>query len=87
MLSEHWAEGAGGRRPRALRVPIINAVLGHYGLQFSDVSGSMYVVRDLKGRAAVVSDLAMLWQEAERLAGRALDPLDPSLVASLSRNG
>ena len=46
---------------------------------------TVYVLRDRKGASAVVDDLASLWVEAERLAGRPLDPLDPALVAALGR--
>jgi len=84
LLSEHWAEQDGGRRGRALRVALLNRVLGHFGLRLDDWSGSVYVLRDRKGASAVVPDLGSLWAEAERLAGRALDPLDPELLAALS---
>ena len=33
--------------------------------------------------SAVVDDLGALWSEAEKLAGRPLDPLDPDLIATL----
>jgi hypothetical protein len=82
LLSDHWAE-SGGRRARALRVALVNRVLAHYGLRLDDWSGRTYVLRDGKGRSAVVPDLGSLWAEAERLAGRTLDPLDPALVAAL----
>jgi hypothetical protein len=85
LLSEHWAERDGGRRNRLLRVRLLNRVFGHFGLQVADWNGSVYVLRDRKGRSAVVADLASLWQEAERLAGRPLDPLDAALVSSLGR--
>ena len=42
------------------------------------------MLRDRKGRSAVVDNLGALWVEAERLAGRPLDPLDPDLIAALS---
>jgi hypothetical protein len=58
-------------------------VLGFYGLRLDDWSGRVWVLRDQKGRSTVVADLGSLWLEAERLAGRRLDPLDPALVASL----
>jgi hypothetical protein len=87
LLSDHWSEADGGRRQRALRVPMLNAVLGHFGLQMTDSMGRIYVVRDMKGRAKVVPDLATLWLEAERLAGRPLDPLDPALVEALTPDG
>ena len=59
-------------------------MLGHFGLELGDWGGRVYVLRDRKGRSAVVDDLGTLWVEAERLAGRPLDPLDPGLVAALS---
>jgi hypothetical protein len=83
-MSEHWAEAGGGRRARGFRVSLLNRVLGHYGLELSDWAGSVYTLRDRKGRAAVVSDIGMLWTEAEKLAGRPLDPLDPGLLMTLA---
>ena len=64
--------------------PYLERVLAHFGLSVEAWAGS-YVVRDRKGAAAVVTDLGGLWAEAERLAGRPLDPLDPGLVEALSR--
>ncbi len=79
LLEEHWAE-AGGRRARTSRVKLANRVLDHFGLHLDDWGGRVYVLRDRKGRAAVVPNLGALWVEAERLAGSRLDPLDPALV-------
>jgi hypothetical protein len=84
-MSEHWAEAGEGRRARVFRVELLNRVLDHFGLELGDWSGSVYVLRDRKGRSEVVGDLGTLWQAAERLAGRPLDPLDPGLVRALSR--
>jgi hypothetical protein len=84
LLSDHWAEQDGGRRGRALRVALLNRVLDHFGLRLDDWSGSVYVLRDRKGASAVVADIGSLWFEAERLAGRKLDPLDPKLLAALA---
>jgi hypothetical protein len=84
LLEEHWAELDGGRRGRALRVGLVNRVLEHFGLHLDDWSGRIYVVRDRKGRTAVVENLGTLWAEAARLAGRPLDPLDPELVRALA---
>ena len=83
MSKEHWAELGDGRRARIFRAALLDRVLSHFGLSVAAWAGS-YVVRDAKGGAAVVSDLGALWMEAERLAGRRLDPLDPGLVAALS---
>jgi hypothetical protein len=83
LLEEHWAEGEGGRRGRVFRVQLLNRVLGFYGLRLDDWSGRVWTLRDQKGRTVVVENLGSLWLEAERLAARKLDPLDPELVASL----
>jgi hypothetical protein len=83
LLEEHWAEGDGGRRGRVFRVRLLNRVLGFYGLRLDDWSGRVWTLRDQKGRSVVVENLGSLWVEAERLAARKLDPLDPELVASL----
>jgi hypothetical protein len=85
--SEHWAEEGHGRRTRVFRVRLLNEVLGHFGLELGDWGGRLYVVRDRKGGQAVVTDLGSLWREAERLAGRPLDPLDDRLVAALRSGG
>jgi hypothetical protein len=83
LLNEHWAEQEGGRRGRVFRVRLLNQVLAFYGLRLDDWGGRIWVLRDAKGRSAVVADLGSLWLKAEELAGRTLDPLDPELVASL----
>jgi len=83
LLNDHWAEQEGGRRGRTFRVGLVNRVLDHYGLQLDDWAGRVYVLRDRKGRAAVVVNLGVLWAQAAVLAGRPLDPLDPELVRAL----
>ena len=89
LLTDHWAdaEGASGRRSRVLRTRMVRRVLGGFGVTLSDWGGTAYVLHDAKGRAEVVHDLSALWTEAERLAGRTLDPLDPALLAALRRDG
>ena len=84
IAKEHWAELGDGRRARVFRAAVLNRVLGHFGLSVDAWAGGQYVVCDRKGAAAVVGDLGALWVEAERLAGRPLDPLDPALVEALS---
>ena len=83
LLEEHWAEREGGRRGRVFRARLVNKVLRFYGLRLDDWSGRVWTLRDQKGRSVVVENLGSLWLEAERLAGRKLDPLDPELAASL----
>ena len=84
LLSDHWAETGGGGRARHFRVRLVNRVLAHFRLELTDWSGAVYTLRDRKGNAVVVADLGSLWVEAERLAGRPLDPLDPALLAALA---
>jgi hypothetical protein len=84
LLNDHWAEQEGGRRGRVFRGRLLNRVLAVYGLSLDDWSGRVWVLRDRKGRTAVVDNLGAVWVEAERLCGRPLDPLDPDLVAALS---
>ena len=83
LLDEHWAEQDGGRRTRVFRTALADRVLAHFGLRLDDWSGRVYILRDRKGRSVVVANLGVLWVEAERLAGRPLDPLDPALLAAL----
>jgi hypothetical protein len=85
LLTSHWAETGSGRRERVFRARLVNRVLAHFGLELTDWAGRVYLLRDRKGKTAVVDDLGGLWAAAERLAGRPLDPLDPDLLASLSR--
>jgi autotransporter translocation and assembly factor TamB len=87
LQTEHWADGAGGRRARILRAGLLEQVVRRFGLTLSDWGGTAYVLSDRKGRAEVVHDLSTLWTQAELLAGRPLDPLDPVLLAGLSRDG
>lgn len=68
------------RRGRIERARVVGEVLRHYGLSLSDWSGSKYILRDSKGRAEIVGDLGGVWQAAERMLGRASDPLDPDLL-------
>jgi hypothetical protein len=83
MAKEHWAEAGDGVRGRVFRAAALNRVLDHFGLSVASWAGGSYVVRDRKGGTAVVGDLGALWMEAERLVGRPLDPLDPTLIAAL----
>lgn len=82
LQTEHWAEKGGGRRGRMQRAVVLDRVLAHSGLSLTEWSGR-YVLRTPTGRSLVVEDLASVWPAAEQLAGRPLDPLDPSLVAAL----
>ena len=71
------------RRDRLHRAKVANEILRHYGLKVSDWAGSKYVLSNKKGRSELVHDLGSLWPTAQRLAGRPIDPLDPTLQEAL----
>ena len=92
----HWTEAASDageredardaherRLARARRVALVNAVLGHYGCRVDDWHGGQFMVTSLRGRSEMVSALPEVWRVVELIAGRALDPLDPALLATL----
>ncbi|WP_027415560.1 hypothetical protein [Aneurinibacillus terranovensis] len=64
-------------RERNHRIKLTNQVLKHFGLHLEDWNGSKFLLRNNKGKTEIVHDLGSLWPAAEKLAGRALDPLDP----------
>lgn len=94
--AEHWADAAARpgvytrnveridrRRERTARVAVANRILSAYGLVLSDWQGASYVLASRTGKSEVVEDLGHLWPAAERMVGRACDPLDPALIARL----
>ena len=96
----HWTEstsnpGAFGsrtnsmtvRRERQARTKLANTVLAHYRLKLVDWPPSNYILHDAKGRSVLVSNLSELWSAAESVLDEACDPLDESLLSSLSAQG
>jgi hypothetical protein len=86
----HWSEQAPGaaepaqaRRHRAARTAYAAALLRAHGLTLAEWQGS-YMVGNGRGRTEVVPDLAACWVVAERLAGRAVDPLADNAAAALA---
>jgi len=73
------------RAQRLQRVRLVNAVLAQFGLVLSDWQGAKYQLSSRTGRTEVVDNLAQVWLAAERILGRACDPLDRSLVARLEQ--
>lgn len=79
----HWTDAGaaspGDRlRARFHRVALLDRLLRPYGLAAHDggvVPG--ITLSTLSGAHVMVQDLSELWQAAERLTGRAIDPLDP----------
>lgn len=75
------------RRERLRRARLADRVLRLHGLKLTDPGVRGYVLSDAKGRSVLVADLGELWPAAERLLGRPLDPLDPTLLEALARDG
>ena len=79
----HWTE-AGARtapdrwRTRFRRTQVLRSVLKAYGLTAHEDTQVLGIqVSTLSGRHEIVRDLSEVWAAAERLAGTAIDPLDP----------
>jgi hypothetical protein len=68
------------RRERRRRIAQANAILGLIGLSLEDWRADSYILRSRTGKSEIVANLAALWPAAEVLAGRPLDPLDPSIL-------
>ncbi len=73
------------RAQRLERVRVINLVVAQFGLELADWQGVKYQLMSRTGRTEIVDNLAQLWQAAERISGRACDPLDPALIARMER--
>ncbi len=71
------------RAERLHRVQVINIVLGQFGLSLRDWQGAQYQLSNCTGRTEFVDNLSQVWQAAERILGRACDPLDPSVIARM----
>jgi len=77
------SEDRARRLARIYRVRLVNAVIAHYGCGIEDWALGEYIVRSQTGRSEMVPALPQVWQVGERIAGRAVDPLDPALLARL----
>jgi hypothetical protein len=91
---DHWTDGwqpfftgePPTRRARRLaRVAAANLVLTEFGLRLADWEGAKYQLSSRTGRTEIVDNLAQVWQAAERILGRACDPLDPSLITRMEQ--
>ena len=71
------------RRERQNRVAIANRVLAAFGMKLADWQGSAFLLSTATGKSEMVEDLSHLWIVAEKLAGRACDPLAPATIAFL----
>lgn len=73
------------RAQRLQRVRVVNVVLAQFGLDLADWQGAKYQLSSRTGRTEIVDNLAQVWQAAERILGRACDPLDPLLIARMEQ--
>ena len=90
--ADHWTDAAvtdAGTRSqrRQLRNRVVNEVLAYYGLSLREPPSGSSMLQNRTGQTALVPHLGALWPAAERLAKRPLDPLDPDLIAALTRQG
>ncbi|MDH0757344.1 hypothetical protein N5C70_11540 [Pseudomonas juntendi] len=83
----HWSDpldtSLPGRRERLRRIAAINQVVAPFRLKVSDVQGASYLVQGPTGKQGVALGLDQLWQTAESILGRTLDPLDPRILDHL----
>jgi hypothetical protein len=88
---EHWTDARVGPHPhpsaRARRRLMLARILAAYGLDCSDdPNGIATLVSNRKGKVVVARGLGEVWAAAQQLAGRPLDPLEPALLRTFSRD-
>jgi hypothetical protein len=82
----HWTETGGASPPDRLRArfrraQVLKSALAPFGLTAHDdglVAGIQIATR--AGDTTLARDLEEVWQVAERLLGRPVDPLDPRFL-------
>lgn len=86
----HWSDPLSGelprRRERLRRIAAINKVVAPFRLKVEDFQGVSYLLLGATGKQELASGLDQLWQKAELLIGRPLDPLDSRLLEHLQRS-
>ena len=91
----HWTDaivGAAGhgvrtrRHDRLHRVALANRILKQYGMKLSDWQGSAYLLAGQTGQTAIVSSVAAVWSQADRLRKQSIDPLDEQLIEFLEQS-
>jgi hypothetical protein len=85
----HWSDPLGDalprRRERLRRIAAINKVVAPFRLKVEDFQGVSYLLLGATGKQELANGLDQLWQRAEQLIGRPLDPLDERLLTQLER--
>jgi hypothetical protein len=79
----HWTDAGAASafdriRGRLQRARVLAAVLAPYGLAIhDDGSGASFTLANRTGHQVMVNTLSELWEAAERITGRPVDPLAP----------
>ena len=84
----HWTEAGAATAPERLRArfrraQVLQTVLSGYGLTAHDdgvIPG--ITVATKTGNHVMAADLAEFWAAAERIGGKAIDPLDPRFTCA-----
>ncbi|WP_119390876.1 hypothetical protein [Taklimakanibacter lacteus] len=83
----HWSEAGAADahqrlRARFIRARKLNEVLRNYGLSaYDDGQTPGIQIADRTGQVILARDLGEVWIAAEKLVGKAIDPLDPRFMA------
>jgi hypothetical protein len=85
----HWTDAGAATAPDRLRArfrraEVLKSVLRGYGLSAHD-GGEVPGIHlsTFSGSHAIAPNLEEAWAAAERLAGRAIDPLDPRFIGGV----
>jgi hypothetical protein len=82
----HWTDAGASSafdriRGRLQRARILAPVLASYGLTVhDDGSSSGFILANQTGHQVMGNTLSELWEAAEHITGRPVDPLDPRFV-------
>ncbi|RMR28881.1 hypothetical protein ALP36_02952 [Pseudomonas syringae pv. coriandricola] len=86
----HWSDPLATelprRRERLRRIAAINKVVAPFCLKVEDFQGVSYLLLGATGKQELATGLEQLWQKAELLIGRPLDPLDARVLDHLQRS-
>lgn len=85
----HWSTQGVARgtskRQRFFRLQAINRVLSLVNYSILDFSGTDYVLCSPTGAQTMVKEMGQMWQDLEKMSGKALDPLDENVIAALRK--
>lgn len=64
------------RDERKQRLALLNRCLAAFGVTCTDWDGEATALHDAQGRFRLAPTLGDVWEQAEQLSGRIIDPLD-----------